>query len=82
VTVQVLCPGTTATEFFAVAGMPPESRSRFMTPEAVVQASLSGLKRGKVVVVPGLHNWIAAHGGRLLPRAVLTRIAGLAMKSD
>lgn len=82
VKVQVLCPGTTATEFFQVAGMPPESRTRFMTPEAVVEASLRGLARGRVVVVPGAQNKLAAHAGRLLPRALLTRMAGLAMRAN
>jgi len=80
--VQALCPGTTATEFFEVAGMPPGARSRFMTPEAVVEASLEGLARGRTVVVPGPQNWLAAHGGRLLPRAVLTRLAAIATRPE
>jgi short-subunit dehydrogenase len=74
--VQALCPGTTATEFFDVAGMPEGGRSRFMSPEAVVEASLRGQARGRVIVVPGRENQLAAHGGRLLPRGLLTRLAG------
>jgi hypothetical protein len=81
VKVQVLCPGTTKTEFFQVAGMPPEARTHFMTPEAVVEASLKGLARDQVVVVPGAQNRLAAHGGRLLPRALLTKLAGIAVRN-
>lgn len=57
VQVQALCPGLVGpTEFHELAGM---DRSRFpptwvMTPEAVVQASLIGLKLGEVVCVPSL----------------------------
>ena len=55
VRVQALCPGYTVTEFHDVMGF---DRSRisasWWTPvEQVVDASLEGLKRGKLFVVPG-----------------------------
>ena len=80
IVVQALCPGTTRTEFFEVAGMPPEARSSYMSPESVVEASLSGLARRSPVVVPGAKNRILALGSRLGPRRLVTRIAGMMMK--
>jgi short-subunit dehydrogenase len=80
VTVQALCPGTTRSEFFDVAGMPEEARSRYMSAEAVVEISLDALKSRQHVVVPGLKNTVMTRGGRALPRRALTKIAGKMMK--
>jgi hypothetical protein len=79
--VQALCPGGTRTAFFDVAGVPADA-SRLMTPEAVAKASLNGLARGRTVVVTGLKNQVFAHGGRLLPRRVVTRLAGQLMQDE
>src|SRR3954452_1276630 len=63
VQVQVVCPGYTATEFHATQGLEPVPdgapdlvtvSARAMAAEAVVMASLAGLRRGEVVCVPGL----------------------------
>lgn len=61
VRVQALCPGFTRTEFHARIGPAGEAMTRripaplWMTPEAVVDASLRALARGgPVTVVPGL----------------------------
>lgn len=55
VLVQVLCPGLVSTEFHERTGtkpqVPPES---IMKPEAVVHASLAGLRQGEVVCIPAL----------------------------
>jgi short-subunit dehydrogenase len=56
VRVQALCPGFTYTEFHDVMGVRRESRaprSFWLTPESVVDASLKGLGKGRVYVVPG-----------------------------
>lgn len=55
VRVQSLCPGYTVTEFHAVMGVGREHvpDSWWMTAEEVVDASLRGLRRGKLHVVPG-----------------------------
>ena len=62
VTVQALCPGLTATEFQGVAGTDRVAfnRTGSMTPAAVVAASLRGLERGRLRVVPGLSNRVMA----------------------
>jgi short-subunit dehydrogenase len=56
VRVQALCPGLVRTEFFERMGIDPISfpAAMMMTPEAVVEASLAGLRLGEVVCMPGL----------------------------
>jgi uncharacterized protein len=55
VRVQSLCPGFTITEFHDAFDMDRESipRSLWLSAEEVVDASLRGLERGKLFVVPG-----------------------------
>jgi len=56
VRVQALCPGFTVTEFHDSLGVDRKLIPgwMWMTANAVVEASLRGLERGKVIVVPGL----------------------------
>ena len=55
VTVQALCPGFTYTEFHDVVGMDRATIPKWlwMSAESVVDASLAGLDRGRLFVVPG-----------------------------
>lgn len=55
VRVQALCPGFTYSEFHDVIGMDRSriSKSLWMTSEEVVDASLSGLERNRLIVIPG-----------------------------
>jgi uncharacterized protein len=56
VKVQALCPGLTYSEFHDVAGLSRTGlapRSFWMTAEEVVDASLEGLRRNKLFVIPG-----------------------------
>ena len=73
---QALCPGFTHTEFHTTAswssGWLPGSV--WQTPEQVVEASLAALESGRVVVVPGLLNKVAARVSWLLPRKVVSRL--------
>jgi short-subunit dehydrogenase len=76
--VTAVCPGFTKTEFAKQAGvheiMERENRMLWQTPEAVVQATIRGNERGKVVVVPGWHNQLAALLMRSLPEPVVRSI--------
>jgi len=56
VRVQALCPGFTVTEFHETLGVDRNLIPAWlwMTADAVVEASLRGLERRKVIVVPGL----------------------------
>lgn len=56
VAVQALCPGFTYSEFHDVAGLDRRGLAPaafWLTSEAVVEASLNGLRRGKLFVIPG-----------------------------
>jgi uncharacterized protein len=60
VIVNVLCPGTTATNFFEVAGGGPNvvQTMRMMTADAVARIGYAGLARGERVTVAGILNRI------------------------
>jgi len=79
VRVQALCPGFTHTEFQQRAGIDVSRIPAFawMTPEAVVEASLAALQRGQVVCVPGLVNRLLAMLIGVAPRRLVRRVTGL-----
>ena len=76
--ITAVCPGFTKTEFALQAGvheiMERESRLLWQTPEAVVAETIRGNERGKVVVIPGWHNKLAAALLRGLPEPLVRRI--------
>jgi len=78
VKVTAVSPGFTRTEFAAQAGiqsiMDSEPRTFSQTAEQVVQATIRGNERGKVVVIPGWHNRIAASLLRGLPEPLVRRV--------
>ena len=80
--VTAVCPGFTLTEFAEANGtkavMDQASRSFFQTPEQVVRATLAANDRGRVVVVPGWHNKLAAAVLRYTPEPLLIAILGRA----
>jgi uncharacterized protein len=78
VTVQALCPGLTETEFFEAARTGERllvNRLPRMTPEAVVSASLRGLDRGRLRVIPGLSDRALAALVKIAPRGLAARVA-------
>ncbi len=78
VTVTALCPGPTATEFGEVAGWRGSALIDKLSAGSgdVVRAGLAALDKRRAVAIPGLVNKVGAQGHRLLPRALLRRIAG------
>lgn len=80
--VQLLCPGFTRTEFQDVAGVDNEGVPAFawMEPEAVVEASLAGLRRGELVVIPGAGNKVLGAVLRALPSAAARRLGGAVLR--
>jgi short-subunit dehydrogenase len=62
VTVNVLCPGATATNFFDVAGNAPTmlQQGRMMTADAVAKIACRGMVRGERVTIAGVANHILA----------------------
>jgi short-subunit dehydrogenase len=79
VTVTALCPGPVKTEFAEVAGVEAAEAKTpdvFWTPvEQVAAEAVSGLERGKRVVVPGLLNRAGAMGGQHAPRSLMLPLA-------
>jgi short-subunit dehydrogenase len=78
VKVTVTCPGFTLTEFAEANGtkgiMDEAPRRLFQTADQVAAETLRANERGKVVVVPGLHNKIAATILRYAPQPLLIAI--------
>jgi short-subunit dehydrogenase len=77
VTISVLCPGPTTSNFQARARM---ERSRLvqgtmMDADTVAEAGYRGLMRGTRVIIPGLMNRVVPVAVRLLPRGIMTAIS-------
>jgi short-subunit dehydrogenase len=78
VSVTVLCPGPTRTEFQTVAGM--ESARLFRMPGVmdaapVARAGYRGMMRGKRMVIPGVLNHVLPFVIRFSPRAMVVRVS-------
>ena len=77
VTVTVLCPGTTRTEFQERAGVDLKAgrvgRPWVADAASVAHAGYVGMLRGKRLVVPGLLNKVMVRAARVVPRGLLAR---------
>src|SRR3954447_4236947 len=78
VTVSVLCPGPTQTEFQQRAGMDSSKLFagllRVADAAAVARAGYEGFRAGKRVVIPGLLNKIGVQSIRVTPRALAAKV--------
>jgi short-subunit dehydrogenase len=76
--VTAVSPGFTKTEFAAAAGvqelMDAEPRMFWQSAERVVEITLAANEKGRVVVIPGWHNRLAASLLRGLPEPLVRRI--------
>jgi short-subunit dehydrogenase len=77
VTVTVLCPGATRTEFEQAAGVEGSKlfQSDVMSAEAVARAGYDAMMAGKAEVIAGARNRWMIRGTRLAPRTMLAGIA-------
>jgi short-subunit dehydrogenase len=86
VQVSVLCPGPTATEFAAVAGMSEsklfKQRGVTMSSREVARIGWQGLLAGDRVVVAGFKNNLLVQSLRTAPRALAVRISALLNASE
>jgi uncharacterized protein len=74
--VCALCPGSTESEFHTVARQ-EEFTARNQEPaDKVARTGLQALAAGKSYVISGLANYLGAHSQRLVPRRLVTRVAG------
>jgi hypothetical protein len=72
--VCALCPGSTETEFFQVAGQRNHTRAAPESAEKVAHVGLAGLAAGKSAVISGFTNWLGAETVRFVPRRTVARI--------
>ena len=83
--VQALCPGMTRTDFHEKMGFDKNSiykdkgMMKAMTPEEVVAISLRYLEKDKVLCVPGWNNKVSRFLLKVLPHAVIYKIASSMM---
>ena len=77
VTVTVLSPGATATEFFDVSGQDatPMKRAFMMPSRPVVQIGLAAMRAGRASVVAGWKNQLMTFSTRLAPRILQRKLA-------
>jgi short-subunit dehydrogenase len=82
VTVMLVCPGYTHTEFHDRAGLGPTDVPEFLWQSAdeVVAAALRDLDRGRSVSIPGVLNQTAAAMSSMAPAGITRRVAGLVIK--
>ena len=77
VRVLALCPGGTATNFFDAGQFSKvKMPGGLQSPEAVVEAGLRALDRGRSLAVPRFLNRLMIFSQRLAPRRMAARIAG------
>jgi short-subunit dehydrogenase len=84
VTVTVLCPGPTATEFASSANVGKSGLfAAFGIADAadVAEFGVSAMMHGRRIAIPGIKNKIVAQASRFTPRAVSTRITRMAQES-
>jgi uncharacterized protein len=86
VSVTTLCPGATATNFFAVAGADNSAMARrfrrMMRAEDVARRGYRGMARGRRVVITGLMNRLVALGSRYAPHRITLPVTDLLMSQD
>lgn len=77
VSMTVLSPGVTRTEFLDVAGQETTFYQRMMMMESkdVVRIGINAMLKGKASVIPGFGNWLGAWSNRLIPRRAQAAIA-------
>jgi short-subunit dehydrogenase len=78
VTVTALCPGSTESDFHAVAlGDSSLVKNRNMaSSRKVAMAGYMAMMKGKPVVIPGIKNWLMAFAVRFFPRDFIVKMAG------
>ncbi len=79
VRVTAICPGSTDTAFFDVAGDDAQVGRR-ISPERVVDTALRALDRRASTTVTGAGNRLLTNAPRLAPRQLVARIAAITMR--
>ena len=79
--VMALCPGVTETNFFHASAIDRPPMRTIQTPEEVVETALRAVDRKKNLVVSGWTNWVTVEAQRFVPRSLVTKAVGKALRS-
>ena len=79
--VMALCPGVTETNFFQASAIDRPPMRTIQTAEEVVETALRALDRKKNLVVSGWTNWLTVEAQRFVPRSLVTKTVGKALRS-
>ena len=82
VSVTVLCPGFTRTEFQARANVPANQVPGFLWQDApeVARAGLDGVAKNRAIVISGVTNKVMGNFSSLMPHAITRRISAMIVK--
>jgi short-subunit dehydrogenase len=80
--VCALCPGSTESEFHAVAQQEQFTTKNQEPAAKVARTGLQALAAGKSYVISGMGNYLGAHSQRIVPRRMVTRIAANMFRPD
>jgi hypothetical protein len=82
VSLTVLSPGLTNTDFINVAEQPvsPAMKQVMMEPEPVVKAGIRALESGRASVIPGWFNLVSSQSNRFTPRSLQRRVMARALR--
>jgi hypothetical protein len=72
--VTALCPGTTESEFFEVAGAGVFRKRKIQSAEEVARLGVAALVRGQRTIIPKWSGWFTAFMVRFAPVGLITRI--------
>ena len=79
--VMALCPGVTETNFFEASNIDKPPMRSSETPEQVVETAMLGLKRRRSHIISGWSNYLLTESERLVPRRLVARVVGSALRS-
>jgi short-subunit dehydrogenase len=71
----------TDTNFFAASKIDRPPMRTVQTPEEVVDAALRAMARRKSFVISGWANWLTTEAERFVPRSIVTKFVGKALRS-
>jgi short-subunit dehydrogenase len=79
VSLSILCPGATKTDFFSTAGMENSVLEKgyigMMTPEKVASIAYRGLQKKKLYIIPGMMNKVMAYAASVSPKRISAVLA-------
>ena len=81
VSVTVVSPGVTATEFLKVSGQSPSLYQRLMMMDSpsVTRIGIEAMLKRRSSVIPGFLNSLVAFSTRLMPRGMQSAVAHMSM---